>query len=188
MFRTIFAVAALALSASTASAATVSFFNSQFFANSQLRINMTAAAGLTHIQSFNRFDFSTAPVATNLTTRVTAPNGRKPNIVSRYIADTWSGIVQSQLIAPGTFTMFGLFLSQTPKGTSALTFLPNGTWNCSGDCGIYTFWRPTGLMYPSSASLTSGTYDVQRVPLPGALGLLSAALIAAFGALRRRKA
>lgn len=181
MLRALVLFAILALGVSASSAATVNFDSTE------LRIRMTSAVGLTHIQSFNRFNFSTTPVVADLTTRVVATSGRRPD-VSGLFADTWTGIVQAQRVAPLSYTMFGIFLSPTPVGLAALTFLPNGTWTCSGDCGIYGYWRPNGQFYPSATPLTSGTYDVQRVPLPAAAGLLGIALLGIFAAgLRRRR-
>lgn len=176
MLRRLSLAVALVLVGSAATAATVNF--------TQLRIRMTSGVGLPHIQSFNRFDFSTAPIVTDLTTRAVVPSGRRPD-VSRYFADTWTGVLRAQQTGALTYTMFGVFLSPTPTSLAALTFLPNGIWTCSGDCGIYGYWVPNGQYYPSPLRLTSGTYDVQRVPLPATAGLLGLALAAMVGTIRR---
>ena len=105
-------------------------------------------------------------------------NGHAP------LLTTWSGSVHPTQLAPHSYNLYGSFTNQMMTGSATLTFNVDGTWSCSGDCLLYTepYNQPKQA---GNVSLTTGTFQVEELPLPAASGLLAAG-IGILGTVRRR--
>ena len=145
-----------------------------------LNISLSNDDPATVMQSYIFSRFTTSEIYSFILLRSETwfPNAVIPGESSAAI-HFWFGTLGQTKVNAGQYQLTGTLSTPAPNAYANLTFLPNGTWTCTGDCSLYTYWVPNGTYYDSGSTILSGTYRAFELPLPGGfmLGMTTIVLL-----------